>query len=139
MPLRTTPATGADTGADTGSDSRTGWVPRLRARLATAVAGEVAAAPDVLLEGSLAQQDALAVLDAVGRMAEALLSCGASAADVTALTLRAAHGAGLEHTQVDITFTAVIVSTAGQGGTPLTAVRVVSLRATDYSRLSALY
>ncbi|NAZ78270.1 threonine/serine exporter family protein [Kineococcus sp. T13] len=72
-------------------------------------------------------------------MAEALLSCGASAADVTALTLRAAGGAGLARTQVDITYTAVTVSTAGADGHPLTSVRVVRVRGTDYSRLSALY
>lgn len=103
------------------------------------MAGETQPAPELLVEGRLTQRDALAVLDAVCRIAEALLSCGASAADVTALTLRAAHGAGLEHTQVDITFTAVVISTAGADGAPLTAVRVVSLRATNYSRLSALY
>ena len=91
------------------------------------------------MEGGLTQGEALDVLDAMVRMAEALLSAGASAADVTALTLRAAAGAGLSHTQVDITFTAVVISTAGADRQPLTAVRVVTLRAIDYSRLSRLY
>nr|WP_246315794.1 threonine/serine exporter family protein [Kineococcus aurantiacus] len=72
-------------------------------------------------------------------MAEALLSAGASASDVTALTLRAAAGAGLTGTQIDINYTAVIVYTTGADGEPLTAVRVVKVRASDYSRLSALY
>ncbi len=83
--------------------------------------------------------DDLRTVTALARMAEALLSCGAPAADVTALTLRAALGAGLAHTQVDITFTAVIVSAPDSSGTPLTAVRVVQVRATDYSRLAGLY
>jgi uncharacterized membrane protein YjjP (DUF1212 family) len=114
---------------------------RLRSRLAEVIAGEAPPppAPEPLLEGGLTQGEALDVLDAMARMSEALLSAGASAADVTALTLRAAAGSGLVHTQVDITFTAVIVSTAGADRQPLTAVRVVRLRATDYSRLSSLY
>ncbi|MGI4895940.1 MAG: threonine/serine exporter family protein, partial [Janthinobacterium lividum] len=115
------------------------WRSRWRGRLVTAIAGEVSPAPDVVVEGEIPQSDLLDVLEALVRMAEALLSCGASAADVTALTLRAAHGSGLQHTQVDITFTAVIISTPGPQRLPLTAVRVVPVRATDYSRLSALY
>jgi uncharacterized membrane protein YjjP (DUF1212 family) len=116
------------------------WGPRLRHRLGHLIAGGApAAAPEAVGEGGLTQAQALEVLDALVRMAEALLSCGAPAADVTALTLRAATGSGLRQTQVDITFTAVVVSTAGAGPAPLTAVRVVQVRATDYSRLSALY
>ncbi|MFD0482648.1 threonine/serine exporter ThrE family protein [Kineococcus sp. GCM10028916] len=114
-------------------------VRHLRARLADLIAGESLPDPEPLVEGGLTRSEALEVLDAMARMAEALLSAGASAADVTALTLRAADGAGLQHTQVDITFTAVIVSTAGDDRQPLTAVRVVKVRANDYSRLSALY
>ncbi|ABS02478.1 uncharacterized membrane protein YjjP (DUF1212 family) [Kineococcus radiotolerans] len=112
---------------------------RLRSRLAEVIAGEASPVPDPLTEGALTRDDVLDVLDAMVRMSEALLSAGASAADVTALTLRAAAGSGLVHTQVDITFTAVIVSTAGPDRQPLTAVRVVRLRATDYARLSRLY
>ena len=93
--------------------------------------------PDV--EAGLTQAAVLDALDAMARMAEALLSAGASAADVTALTLRAAAGAGLTGTQIDINYTAVIVSTVGADAEPLTAVRVVKVRASDYSRLSALY
>ncbi|MCI2238507.1 threonine/serine exporter family protein [Paenibacillus sp. TRM 82003] len=110
------------------------------ARLAGRLAGHVPApvtdpADDVVVQ----QHQALEALRALTRMAEALLSCGASAADVAALTLRAAAGAGLHRTQVDITFTAVVIATVGADGFPLTDVRVVQARATDYSRLSALY
>ncbi|WP_432561009.1 threonine/serine exporter family protein [Kineococcus sp. SYSU DK003] len=111
---------------------------RWRTRIAEVIAGE-APAPEPLVEGGLTQTEALDALDAMSRMAEALLSAGASASDVTALTLRAAAGAGLQHTQVDINYTAVIVSTAGADRQPLTSVRVVKVRASDYSRLSALF
>ncbi|WP_432523318.1 threonine/serine ThrE exporter family protein [Kineococcus sp. SYSU DK006] len=112
---------------------------RLRTRLAEVLTPAPPAPAEPVVEGGLTQGEALDVLDALVRMAEALLSCGASAADVTALTLRAASGAGLHRTQVDITYTAVTVSTAGADGQPLTTVRVVRVRGTDYSRLSALY
>ncbi|MEW1958141.1 threonine/serine exporter family protein [Kineococcus sp. NPDC059986] len=111
---------------------------RWRSRLAEIVAGETPS-PEPVVEGGLTQVEALDALDAVARMAEALLSAGASAADVTALSLRAAAGAGLRHTQVDINYTAVIVSTAGADRVPLTSARVVKVRASDYSRLGALY
>ncbi|WP_432546597.1 threonine/serine exporter family protein [Kineococcus sp. SYSU DK004] len=117
---------------------RARWVPALRHRLVSALAPDESPAEPVVA-GRLTEREALQVLDALVRMAEALLSCGAPAADVTALTLRAAHGAGLASTQVDITFTAVIVSTAAEDRPPLTTVRVVRARATDYSRLSRLY
>ncbi|WP_432534114.1 threonine/serine exporter family protein [Kineococcus arenarius] len=109
-------------------------------RLAGRLAGHVPAGADTPDDAVPDQQQhVLAALRSLTRMAEALLSCGASAADVTALTLRAAVGAGLRRTQVDITFTAVVVSTTGADGVPLTDVRVVQVRGTDYSRLSALY
>ncbi|WP_432495736.1 threonine/serine exporter family protein [Kineococcus auxinigenes] len=118
----------------------TGTVRGGLARLAGRLAGHVPAGADApAADVALQQQQALEALRALTRMAEALLSCGASAADVTALTLRAAAGAGLHHTQVDITFTAVVVATAGADGFPLTDVRVVHVRGTDYSRLAALY
>ncbi|WP_432513167.1 threonine/serine exporter family protein [Kineococcus sp. SYSU DK001] len=111
---------------------------RWRTRLAEIVAGE-APAPEPVGEGGLTQTEALEALEALARMAEALLSAGASAADVTALTLRAAAGAGLLHTQVDINYTAVLVSTAGADRLPLTSVRVVKVRTSDYTRLAGLY
>lgn len=111
---------------------------RWRSRLAEIVAGESPSVEPVV-DGGLTQPEALDALDAVARMAEALLSAGASAADVTSLALRAAAGAGLRHTQVDINYTAVIVSTAGADRVPLTSARVVKVRASDYSRLGALY
>ncbi|NAZ88430.1 threonine/serine exporter family protein, partial [Kineococcus indalonis] len=118
---------------------------RVRGRVATAataVAARLAGHPvaeEGHDDGTAPQEQVLAALRALTRTAEALLSCGASAADVTALTLRAAAGAGLRRTQVDITFTAVVVSTTGADGVPLTDVRVVQVRGTDYSRLSRLY
>ena len=122
---------------------------RVRDRVATAVASTASTvvarlaghpvAEDTHDHGGVPHEQVLAALRALTRTAEALLSCGASAADVTALTLRAAAGAGLRRTQVDITFTAVVVSTTGADGVPLTDVRVVQVRSTDYSRLSRLY
>ncbi|WP_432492965.1 threonine/serine exporter family protein [Kineococcus gypseus] len=110
----------------------------LAARTAGRLAGRAPAEADSAPLG-LPREQVPAALRALTRTAEALLSAGASAADVTALTLRAAAGAGLHRTQVDITFTAVVVSTTGDDGVPLTDVRVVQVRGTDYARLSRLY
>lgn len=85
------------------------------------------------------EAQALHLLDALLRMAEALLSCGAPAADVTAVTLRAASGCGLRHCHLDITYTSVTISAARRGRPPLTTLRVVQVRGIDYSRLAALY
>ena len=91
------------------------------------------------VRGGLSEAEALQLLQVLVRLAEALLSSGASAADVTATTVAVAHRDGLATCQVDVTFTSVTVSTVREDGTPLTVLRTVPERETDYGRLAHLY
>lgn len=84
----------------------------------------------------ISQRQARAVIDLTLRIGEAMLSTGASAADVTATMLRLTSAYGIRSAHVDITFTSVEVSIhRGLDEDPLTVLRVVSTRAPDYSRL----
>jgi uncharacterized membrane protein YjjP (DUF1212 family) len=67
-----------------------------------------------------------------------MLAVGASAADVTATVLRVAGAYGLQDCQVDVTFTSLLVSYDREGAVPLTAMRTVRVRGTDYSRLQGI-
>jgi uncharacterized membrane protein YjjP (DUF1212 family) len=74
------------------------------------------------------------------RVAEALLSTGASAADVTATVLRLTHAYRLTSCHVDVTFTSVTVSYhRGEENDPMTVMRIVRVRSADYSRLEGLH
>ncbi|SDQ74318.1 threonine/serine exporter ThrE family protein [Quadrisphaera sp. DSM 44207] len=98
-----------------------------------------AAAHPPRVRGGLPEAEALQLLQALVRLAEALLSSGASAADVTSTTTRVARGGGLVSSQVDVTYTAVTISTLREDGTPLTVLRMVTSRGTDYGKLAHLY
>lgn len=78
-------------------------------------------------------------LDLALRIGEALVSVGAPAADVTAVVLRVAAGYGLTSCQVDVTFTSLTVSVMREGADPISVMRVVRYRSTDYTRLADLY
>ena len=76
------------------------------------------------------------VLDLALRIADLMLSHGASANDVTLTAIRVVRAYGLSGAHVDVTFTSITVSYhPGQSGTPLTMTRVVRSRSTDYTRL----
>lgn len=79
------------------------------------------------------------VIDLTLRMGEALISAGSPVAGVTATVLRVAAAYGLTSCQVDITFTSITLSVTRDDGEPVTAMRVVQVRAADYSRLAAVY
>ncbi|MGH3096556.1 MAG: threonine/serine ThrE exporter family protein, partial [Streptosporangiales bacterium] len=79
------------------------------------------------------------VLDLTLRTGEALLSTGSPVAGVTATMLRVAAAYGLTSIQVDVTFTSITVSVMRDDGEPMTSMRIVRVRAADYSRLAALY
>jgi uncharacterized membrane protein YjjP (DUF1212 family) len=82
---------------------------------------------------------ARAVLDLALRLGEALLSTGAPASDVTATVLRLADAYGLRSCHVDITFTSVTVSYhRGEDDDPMTVLRIVRVRSSDYTRLENL-
>lgn len=82
---------------------------------------------------------ARAVIDLALRTGEALLSTGAPALDVTASVLRLVDAYGLSSCHVDVTYTSITVSYhRGEVDEPMTVLRVVKVRAADYSRLQHL-
>jgi len=124
----------------TGPITRAGRV--LRHRATWAVRGAEGPAVPVGLPGSddqVSQRHARAVLDLALRVGESMLASGAPAADVTATLLRLTHAYGLRSIHVDVTFTAITISAhRGLDADPLSIMRVVKVRAADYTRLQAL-
>ncbi len=78
------------------------------------------------------------VLDLVLRVGEAMIATGAPVADVTAALLRMAASYGVTNCHVDITFIS-IAATIDRDDDPITKVRVISVRTSDYSRLADLF
>lgn len=73
------------------------------------------------------------VIDLALRTGEALLAAGTPAADVVAMLLRLTSVFGVRSAHVDITFTSITVSIhRGMGEDPLSVMRVVRARSTDY-------
>lgn len=87
----------------------------------------------------VSQRHARAVLDLGLRIGEALLSTGASAADVVTTVLRVTSAYGVRSTAVDITYTSVSVSMQrGIDEDPLSVMRVIKARSMDFTRLEGL-
>lgn len=87
-------------------------------------------------DDQISQRHARAAIDLALRVGEALLVMGASAADVTASTLRLLAAYGVTSAHVDITFTSITVSVLrGLDEDPLTVLRVIRQRSMDHSRL----
>ncbi|MCV7180312.1 threonine/serine exporter family protein, partial [Mycolicibacterium sphagni] len=79
------------------------------------------------------------VLDLTIRLAEVMLSSGSGTADIVATAQDVAQAYQLTDCVVDITFNTVIVSAPPTAESPpLTIVRAVRNRATDYTRLAGL-
>ncbi|WP_165358398.1 threonine/serine ThrE exporter family protein [Haloactinopolyspora alba] len=78
------------------------------------------------------------VLDLVLRTGEAMMATGAPVADVTAALLRLAAGFGVTSCQVDITFISIVVS-IDRDDDPITKMRVINVRTSDYSRLADMF
>ncbi|ULN38272.1 threonine/serine ThrE exporter family protein [Mycolicibacterium smegmatis] len=79
------------------------------------------------------------VLDLVIRLAEVMLSSGSGTADVVATAQDVAQAYRLTDCVVDITFTTIIVSAPPTADSPpLTIMRAVRTRSTDYTRLAEL-
>jgi len=79
------------------------------------------------------------VLDLTIRLGEVMLSSGSGTADVVATAQDVAQAFRLTDCVVDITFTTIIVSAqTSPDSDPVTLVRAVRNRATDYTRLSEL-
>jgi len=79
------------------------------------------------------------VLDLATRLAEVMLSCGSGTADIVATVEDVAQAYQLTDCVVDITVTTIIVSALPDAdSSPITLVRSVRTRSTDYSRLAEL-
>ncbi|MBY3553629.1 threonine/serine exporter family protein [Modestobacter lapidis] len=79
-----------------------------------------------------------AALRLVLRIGESMMAVGASAADVTATVLRVAGSYGLADCHVDITFTSLTISYDPDDAAPLTLMRIVRPRGSDYTRLQGI-
>lgn len=91
-------------------------------------------------DDQLSQKHARSVIDLCLRTAEAMLATGASASDVVATVLRISSAYGISAMHVDITFTSVIVSVhRGMNEDPMSVMRIVKVRTTDYTRLQDVY
>lgn len=91
-------------------------------------------------DDEVTQRHARAVIDLCLRLGEAMLATGASAADAVATVLRISRMYGVKGMHIDVTFTSIIVSIhRGLDEEPLTVLRVVKIRTTDYTRLQNVY
>jgi len=88
----------------------------------------------------VSQRHARAVLDLCLRVGVAMLGTGASAADVVATVLRISAAYGVDGLHVDITFTSLTISVnRGPEHDPISVMRIVRVRTTDYTRLQQVY
>ena len=87
--------------------------------------------------GGLDEPVVHAVLDLALRLGEAMLSLGASAQDVTAAMKRVVQAFGLSGCHLDLTYSSIIVSyDPGAPQQPMTLLRVVPAKSSDYGRLA---
>jgi uncharacterized membrane protein YjjP (DUF1212 family) len=91
-------------------------------------------------EGQQSQRHVRLVTDLCLRVGESMLATGASAADVVAMVLRLSSAYGVDGMHVDITFTSITVSVhRGMNEDPMSVMRIVQVRTTDYTRLQNVY
>ncbi len=90
-------------------------------------------------DDEVSQRHARTVIDLALRVGEAMLSTGATAAEVVATVLRLVGAYGIRSAHVDITFTSITVSIhRGLDEDPLAVMRVIRVRTRDYTRLQNL-
>lgn len=88
----------------------------------------------------ISQRHARSVIDLCLRIGVAMLATGASAADVVATVLRIGTAYGVDGMHVDITFTSISISVhRGTNEDPISTMRIVRVRTTDYTRLQNVY
>ncbi len=76
------------------------------------------------------------VIDLALRIGEVQMASGAGAADCTATIIAVTSAYGLPHCEVDVIFTSITVSChRGTEAPPISSLRVVRTRGTDYTRL----
>lgn len=116
-------------------DGRQDW----RQRIARAIRTDPAsrAMTEALL--TIDEVHARKVIDLAMRIAEALLTVGASANDVTLATTRVAAALGIRPVHVDVTYNSIGVSYhRGHDDLPITLIRVVRAPAPDHAKLQRL-
>jgi uncharacterized membrane protein YjjP (DUF1212 family) len=92
------------------------------------------------VDDQMPQRHARLVIDLCLRAGEAMLATGASAADAVDTVLKVSNAYGIEAMHVDITFTSLTVSIhRGMNEDPMSVMRIVKVRTTDYSRLQDVY
>jgi uncharacterized membrane protein YjjP (DUF1212 family) len=114
---------------------------RLPERAWRAVAGNDPPTAPIGLRAQSSRMDDLTAHAALGlalRIGASMLAVGAASADVTATVLRVAAAYGLTSCQVDITFTSITVSFDREDAVPLTAMRIVRMSRSDYTRLQGI-
>lgn len=114
---------------------------RLSAQARRALRGQEPPTARLGLRATRSRMDdvtAHATLELALRIGDALLGVGASAAEVTATVLRVAEAYGMTSCQADITYTSLTVSYDRDDAVPLTALRVVKSRGSDYTRLQGV-
>lgn len=90
-------------------------------------------------DDAVTQRHARAVIDLCLRVGEAMVATGASAADVVATVLRLSRAYGLTSTHVDVTFTSITISVhRGLDEDPISVMRVVQAKRTDYTRMQGV-
>ncbi|ERG64188.1 hypothetical protein L332_06950 [Agrococcus pavilionensis RW1] len=116
-------------------DGRQDW----RQRIARAIRTDPAsrAMTEALL--TIDEVHARKVIDLAMRIAEALLTVGASANDVTLATTRVAAALGIRPVHVDVTYNSIGVSYhRGHDDLPITLIRVVRAPVPDHAKLQRL-
>ncbi len=89
-------------------------------------------------QSELTAETERSVLDLVLRVGEGMIATGAPVADVTAALLRLAAAYGVTNCEVDITFISIAAS-IDRDDDPITKMRVINVRTSDYSRLADLF
>lgn len=91
-------------------------------------------------DDSVSQRHARSVIELCLRVGEAMLATGASSADVVATCIRLSSSFGITGMHVDIAFTSITVSVhRGLDEDPISVMRIVKARTTDYTRLRDVY
>ncbi|MGY1914036.1 threonine/serine ThrE exporter family protein [Blastococcus sp. SYSU DS0973] len=86
------------------------------------------------------ERQAYRILDFALRAGEVLLSGGAAASDVMAMTIAIAKACGLPHVVSEVTFTSITLSyVRAPDVAPVTSVRLVEQRTPDYTRVTEIH